>query len=112
MHNKLFKSRIEVKSVVFKVKIIDCGATVTCTYSVWVKNGDKLGVNEGNQVVTAEKINGDYQPLAGGLEIRFEGGGSAALAISGHEWEVEVMGVSEYVDAAGVKSVKNSRWLG
>ena len=26
--------------------------------------------------------------------------------------EIEVMGVSEHVDAAGVKSVKNSRWLG
>ena len=92
-----------------KVKIITGGVLGTATYSVWVKDGDKL---KNNQVVTAEKINGDYQALAGGLEIRFGGKADDTVATANNEWEVEVMGVSEHVDASGVKSVKNSRWLG
>ena len=36
----------------------------TATYSVWVKNADKLGIQQGNQVVDSEKINGDYQSLS------------------------------------------------
>ena len=95
-----------------KVKIIDAGVIGTSTYSVWVKNSDKLGLHDGSQVVTAETINGDYQALASGLQIRFAGGGEGSIAIAGNEWEIEVMGASEHVDAAGVKSVTNSRWLG
>ena len=51
-----------------RVKIETGGALDgTATYSVWVKNADKLGIQQGNQVVDSEKINGDYQSLAGGL---------------------------------------------
>ena len=94
-----------------KVKIILGGALGTATYSVWVKDSDKLGTNEGNQVVTAEKINGDYQSLAGGLQIRFGGEANSSTATANNEWEIEVMGAAEHIDAAGVKSVQNSRWL-
>ena len=94
-----------------KVKIILGGAIGTATYSVWVKDGDKLGTNEGNQVVTAEKINGDYQSLAGGLQIRFAGETKTSVATATNEWEIEVMGAAEHIDASGVKSVHNSRWL-
>ena len=83
----------------------------TATYSVWVKNGDKLGIQQGSQVVTAEKINGDYQALAGGLQIRFAGENKTSVATATNEWEVEVMGAAEHIDASGVKSVHNSRWL-
>ena len=83
----------------------------TATYSVWVKNGDKLGIQQGSQVVTAEKINGDYQALAGGLQIRFAGESKTSTATASNEWEVEVMGAAEHIDASGVKSVHNSRWL-
>tara|TARA_R100000808_G_C2149375_1_gene157777 strand:+ start:2427 stop:3680 length:1254 start_codon:yes stop_codon:yes gene_type:complete len=83
----------------------------TATYSVWVKNSDKLGNQQGNQVVTAEKINGDYQDLAGGLQIRFAGEDKTSVATATNEWEIEVMGASEHIDASGVKSVHNSRWL-
>ena len=83
----------------------------TATYSVWVKNGDKLGIQQGSQVVTAEKINGDYQALAGGLQIRFAGESKTSTATATNEWEVEVMGAAEHIDASGVKSVHNSRWL-
>ncbi len=97
---------------IVKVKIIAGGAIDgTATYSVWVKDGDKLGNQEGNQVVTAEKINGDYQSLSGGLQIRFAGTDFDSVATANNIWEVEVMGAGEHIDASGVKSVHNSRWL-
>ena len=92
-----------------KVKIILGGALGTATYSVWVKDGDKLGVNEGTQVVTAEKINGDYQALAGGLQIRFAGSAKDSTATINDEWEVEVWGRGEAVDNPVVRSVKMTR---
>ena len=95
-----------------RVKIETGGALDgTATYSVWVKNADKLGNQQGNQVVTAKKINGDYQTLAGGLQIRFAGEDKTSVATATNEWEIEVMGASEHIDASGVKSVHNSRWL-
>ena len=95
-----------------RVTIVGGGALDgTATYSVWVKDGDKLGNQQGNQVVTAEKINGDYQSLAGGLQIRFAGETKTSVATATNEWEIEVMGAAEHIDASGVKSVHNSRWL-
>ena len=78
---------------------------------MWVKNADKLGIQQGNQVVTSKKINGDYQSLAGGLQIRFAGEDKTSVATATNEWEIEVTGVGEHIDAAGVKSVANTRWL-
>ena len=47
-----------------KVKIDTTGGAIgTATYSVWTKNGDKLGMNEGNQVVTTEIINGGWRRI-------------------------------------------------
>ena len=95
-----------------RVKIEAGGALDgTATYSVWVKNADKLGIQQGNQVVTTEKINGDYQALAGGLQIRFAGETKTSVATATNEWEIEVMGAAEHIDASGVKSVQSSRWL-
>ena len=95
-----------------RVKIETGGAMDgTATYSVWVKNADKLGNQQGNQVVDSQKINGDYQGLAGGLQIRFAGENKDSVATATNEWEIEVTGVSEHIDAAGVKSVANTRWL-
>ena len=95
-----------------RVKIETGGALDgTATYSVWVKNADKLGIQQGNQVVTSEKINGDYQALAGGLQIRFAGETKTSVATATNEWEIEVTGAAEHIDAAGVKSVQSSRWL-
>ena len=95
-----------------RVKIETGGALDgTATYSVWVKDGDKLGNQQGSQVVTSEKINGDYQSLSGGLQIRFAGETKTSVATATNEWEIEVMGAAEHIDASGVKSVHNSRWL-
>ena len=81
----------------------------TATYSVWVKDGDKLGNQQGSQVVTAEKINGDYQSLAGGLQIRFGGSAKDSVATATNEWEIEVAGWQEEVDNSTINTVKMTR---
>ena len=81
----------------------------TATYNVWVKDGDKLGNQQGNQVVTNEKINGDYQTLAGGLQIRFAGETKTSVATATNEWEVEVAGWAEEVDSSSLKNIRMTR---
>ena len=81
----------------------------TATYNVWVKDGDKLGNQQGNQVVTNEKINGDYQALAGGLQIRFAGETKTSVATATNEWEVEVQGWTEEVDSNSLKPIRMTR---
>ena len=78
-----------------KVKIGTGGIFGTATYNVYVKDGDSL---KQTQVVTEKIINGDYQPLAGGLQIRFAGLKDASVTTANNEWEIEVMGASERVD--------------
>lgn len=92
-----------------KVKITTGGAIGTAKYSVWVKDSDKLGMNEANQVVTDEIINGDYQPLTGYLEIRFAGTNFDSTAAVNDVWEVEVMGWSEEVDSNTLKPIRMTR---
>ena len=93
-----------------RVMIVTGGAMDgTATYSVWVKDGDKLGNQQGSQVVTAEKINGDYQSLAGGLQIRFCGITKTSVATATNEWEIEVAGWQEEVDNSTINTVKMTR---
>ena len=89
-----------------KVKIGTGGVLGTATYSVWVKDGDKL---KNNQIVTNEIVNGDYQELAGGLEIRFAGASDSTEAATNDEWEIEVFGRFEDVDVSSGKAVKMTR---
>ena len=90
-----------------KLKVITGGVIGTATYSVWVKDSDGL---KNHQVVTEEKITGDYQQLAYGLEVRFSGSTDTTEATANNEWEVEVVGRYEETDTSSVKSVRNSRW--
>ena len=92
-----------------KVKITTGGAIGTAKYSVWVKDGDKLGMNEGSQVVTDEIINGDYQALSGGLQIRFAGTDFNSTATVDDIWEVEVSGFAEEVDSSSLKPIRMTR---
>ena len=85
------------------------GAIGTATYSVWVKDSDKLGMNEGNQVVDKKIINGDYQALAGGLQVRFAGTDFNSTAAVDDVWEVEVMGWSEEVDSNSLQPIRMTR---
>ena len=92
-----------------KVKITTGGAIGTAKYSVFVKNSDKLGMNEATEVVSDQTINGDYQPLSGYLEIRFAGTNFDSTAALDDIWEVEVMGWSEEVDSNSLKPIRMTR---
>ena len=92
-----------------KIKITTAGAIGTATYSVWVKDSDKLGMNEGHQVITDKIINGDYQSLSGGLQVRFSGTDFSSTAALNDIWEVEVQGWSEEVDAGSLKPIRMTR---
>ena len=81
-----------------KLKVIDAGTYGASTYSVWVAGDDKLGINEGSQIITAEKIDGTYQSLSGGLQIRFGSKDKDAVTYANDEYEVEVHGYGEARD--------------
>ena len=98
-----------------KVIITTAGAIGTARYSVFIKDVDSLKADE---VITSERITGDYQPLASGLEIRFgaenatassAAGISASEATLNDEWEVEVSGLFEEVDNSAINSVRMTR---
>lgn len=86
-----------------KVIITTAGPLGTATYSVFTKGANKLKEIE---VVKDEVITGDYQQLSSGLEIRFAGSSNAAL---NDEWEIEVFGAYEDIDASSGKAVKMTR---
>ena len=73
---------------------------------MYAKDEDAL---KNNLVVQTEVINGDYQELAGGLQIRFQGSADASTATSNDEWEIEVMGLYEETDNPAIRSVKMTR---
>ena len=89
-----------------KVKIGTGGVLGTATYNVYTKDSDGL---KQNQVVTDEKITGDFQPLAGSLQIRFAGDTDTTQAAANDEWEIEVTGQTEYVDSSDMKAIKLTR---
>ena len=91
-----------------KIKIIitNAGAIGTGKYSVYTKDQDGL---KNKLVVTDKIINGDYQDLAGGLQIRFSGASDSSEATLNDEWEVEVAGRYEHTDTASVRTVQLTR---
>jgi hypothetical protein len=89
-----------------KVIVTTAGAIGTAKYSVYAKDEDGL---KNNLVVQTEVINGDYQELAGGLQIRFQGSADSSTGTLNDEWEVEVMGLYEETDNPAIRSVKMTR---
>ena len=92
-----------------KVIITTGGVLGTAKYSVYTKDSDKL---KNNQVVTDEIITGDFQTLAGGLQIRFGGSAddsTANVSDTPDEWEIEVSGWAEEVDNSAINSVRMTR---
>ena len=86
------------------VKITTGGAMGTAVYSVWQKDADNLGAERMNNGETAdytEAINGQYQPLANDVYIRFAGD-TADTATLNDKWELEFFGKNESVDDAGM----------
>jgi len=82
------------------------GAIGTAKYSVFAKDDNNLKTN---QVLTDEIINGDFQDLAAGLQIRFQGTADSTTATQNDEWEVEVTGKYEEVENASIRSVQMTR---
>ena len=72
---------------VIKLKVIDAGVLGTSTYSVWVKSSE---TPKDDQVITAEKITGDFDLLASGLYIRFAGLNDASVTYANDEFEIPV----------------------
>ena len=86
------------------VKITTAGALGTAKYSVWEKDGDNLGaerMNNGDTADYVQTINGQYQPLAGGGDIRFAGD-TADTATINDKWEIEFFGKNESILDAGM----------
>ena len=90
-----------------KVKVITGGVIGTSTYSVWVKDNDTL---KNNQVITEEKITGDYDHIASGLYVRFSGDDvSSAITTANDEYEIEVHSSSIDADNSSIGSVSMTR---
>ena len=98
------------------VRITTAGAIGTAKYSVWCNDGEKIGTEimaetSGTATTNAditETVDGMYQTLAGGLQIRFAGD-TGDTATAGDSWEIEVTGKYEVVDNASPKSIKMTR---
>jgi len=90
-----------------KVSIGTGGAIGTATYNVYIANSDNLKTE---QIITNETINGQYQSVGNGLEIRFQGDSDSSTATADDEWEIEVVGRMEEVDSSSsIRSTRASR---
>ena len=89
-----------------KLEIQSAGQIGTATFNVFGKDSDGL---KNNKIVDNEKITGDYQYIAPGLQIRFAGAADDSAAHADDEWEIEVMGRQELVDTSDLQSVKLTR---
>jgi hypothetical protein len=93
------------------VKITTAGAMGTAKYSYWAKDSDNLGAERMNNGATAdyaEIINGTYQPVSGGLSIRFAGDTGDTATIN-DKWEIEVHGRNETTDSGMPNSIRMTR---
>lgn len=89
-----------------KLQVIAGGTIGTATYSVWTKDSDQLKVDP---VITADKITGDYDPVASGLYIRFQGDDDSAIVTAGDEWEIQVYGQDCETTTSQAGSISLSR---
>tara|TARA_Y100001963_G_scaffold96321_1_gene132614 strand:+ start:1779 stop:2741 length:963 start_codon:yes stop_codon:yes gene_type:complete len=89
-----------------KLKVITGGVIGTSTYSVWVKDSDTL---KNNQVITAEKITGDYDLVVSGLYVRFGGDDDSAITTANDEYEIEVHSSSIDSDNSSIGSMRMTR---
>ena len=92
----------------FKIVINTAGVLGTAKFDVYAKNSDSL---KASKVVDAKTINGDYQSIGNGLQVRFAGKDDSSVATAGDEWEIEAFGHQESIDdnIGGVRSIKMTR---
>ena len=93
-----------------KVKVDSADETIigTATFSVYSKDADQLKTD---QIVTTEKINGDYQGLGvGNLQIRWGGDDVATAKVyQNDEYEIELWGSSLDASMSSVGSINMTR---
>ncbi len=90
-----------------KLKVITGGIIGSSTYSVWVKDSNTL---KNKQVVTAEKITGDYDHIASNLYVRWSGDDvSNAVTNANDEYEIEVHSSAIDSDTSSIGSVTMTR---
>lgn len=89
-----------------KIKIGTGGVLGTATYNVYAKDSTKL---KNDQVINERVITGDYQPITGGLQIRFAGSTDSSVATANNEWEIELYGSGEQVSNTGLGAIRMSR---
>ena len=94
-----------------KVVINTAGVIGTAKFDVYGSSTDSL---KATKIVDARIINGQYQHIGNGLEIRFAGKNSSSSATLGgtpDEWEIEVWDRMESMDdnIGNVRSVKMTR---
>ena len=82
------------------------GVLWTAKYDVKIKDSTKL---KNNEVISGEIINGDFQSLAYGLQVRFAGGNGGSVAIANDEWEIEVYSYSMDSTVSGINSIMQTR---
>ena len=78
-----------------KVVINTAGAIGTAKFDVYGSSTDSL---KATKIVDARIINGQYQHIGNGLEIRFAGKNDSSAATINDEWEIECWGQQEALD--------------
>ena len=89
-----------------KIIITTTGAMGAGKFDVSNKDSDSL---KNNTSITNEVINGSYQSIGSGLQIRFAGADDSSIATANDEYELEVWGINEKEDIPIIKSVRMTR---
>ncbi len=80
-----------------KIIVTTAGAIGTAKFSVYGKSTNSL---KADLKVENEIINGQYQSIGNGLDIRFQGKDSSSVGTVNDEWELEVWGIYESLDGS------------
>ena len=105
---RIVDTRGEYNGIYDNIKIVvnTTGVLGTAKYDVYVRDASNLKTS---QVVNAEIINGGYQSLGNGMEIRFAGSNDSSIATANDEYELEVWGKNEALDNPVIKSMRMTR---
>jgi hypothetical protein len=93
------------------VKITTAGVMGTSVYSYWSGDSSNIGserMNNAESSTSSNTVNGTYQSIGNGLEIRFAGDTGDSATLNDY-WEIEVIGKGEVVDNGTLKSIRMSR---
>jgi len=89
-----------------KIIITTTGAMGVGKFDVYNKDTDSL---KNIASITNEVINGSYQSIGNGLQVRFAGANDSSIATTNDEYELEVWGTNELLDNPVIKSMRMTR---